>query len=172
MIVLYHRNTVPEILQFLGQSKITETVKVHYVVIPFRIDYPMNTWPHRNYPNSRFRIPLVNNALRMKTPLKYGTRIHLASTSKCTLVVASEGIFIVFLAFFFLCSYTLSAFVRAESVFVRVHICAERDTVHSPVPLRDRDIAAPRADVARLCYCLSLSPHWPLHQARIQARPI
>jgi len=43
MIVLYHRNTVPEILQFLGQSKITETVKVHYIVIPFRIDYPMNT---------------------------------------------------------------------------------------------------------------------------------
>jgi len=58
--------------------------------------------------------PLVGNVLRMKTPLKYGTRIRLASSFNCTLVVAPDGIFIVFSAFFFLCSYTLSMFVRTE----------------------------------------------------------
>jgi len=81
---------------------------------------------HRPDSRHRFRRAPLGNALRMKTSLKCGTCIHLASSFNCTLVVAPDGIFIFSLRFFFLCSYALHAFVRAEiqsvSVFVRSEI--------------------------------------------------
>jgi len=63
------------------------------------------------------------------------------------LIVALEGIFYrLFGVFFFSLQLHL------------VYVCTERDTVRDPAPLSDRDIAALRADVARLCYRLPLSP--------------
>ena len=77
------------------------------------------------------------------------THIHLASLFNCTLVIAPEGIFIVYLMFLFLRCYTLFAFVEAEiqsaSVFVRSEI-----KFRDPVPLRDSDVASLLADVAHL----------------------
>ena len=101
----------------------------------------------------------------MKTPLKYGMRIHLASSFNCTLVVAPDGIFIVFSAFFF--SLQLHpVHVCTDRDTVRARISTERDTVRDPAPSRDRDVAALRADVAWLC-C-----HLPTAFATLAAPPI
>ena len=78
--------------------------------------------------------------------------------------IAPDGIFIVFLAFFFLC-------VCTGRDTVRVHICTKRDTIRDPILSRCRDVAALRADVAQLCYRLPLSPHWSLRRLRTRARP-
>jgi len=51
------------------------------------------------------------------------------------LIVAPNGIFIVFSVFFF--SLQLHP----------VHVCTDRDTVHDPAPFRDRNVAALRADI-------------------------
>jgi len=61
----------------------------------------------------------------MKTPLKYGTPICLTNSFNCTLV-APDGIF---LASFFLCSYTLSMFVRTEIRFVPVFVRSDIQSV-------------------------------------------
>ena len=90
--------------------------------------------------------------LCMKTPLKYDTRIRLGSSFNCTLVVAPDGIFIIF-----------SAEIQSAPVFVRSEI--------QSATLLHRDVAALRADVARLCCHLPLSPRWPLRRSRIQAPP-
>jgi len=111
----------------------------------------VSTKPHRivQIHDTAF-VSARRNVLRMKTPLKY-TRIRLASSFNCTLVVAPEDIFI---ASFFFAAVALSAFVGAEiqseSVFVRSEI--------QFATLFDRDVAVPRADVAQLCYRLLLSP--------------
>ena len=79
---------------------------------------------------------------------KYGTRIRLASSFNCTLVVGPDGIFIVFsIFFFFLCSYPVHVSMDPDTV--RARICTERDTLRDPAPSRDRDFAALRADVVR-----------------------
>jgi len=108
----------------------------------------------------------------MKTLLKYDIRIRFTSTSNCTLVVAPESIFIVSLAFFF-SSLLHVCFIHVYRSWntVRICICVEQDTVCDAVPSRDRDVAAPRADIARFCYHLWFSPRWPLRQSKTQARP-
>ena len=58
-----------------------------------------------------------------------------------------EGNFIVTLAFFF-SSLLCPVRVCMSRNTVRVPICMERDTVRDPVPSRDRDVAAPRNNVA------------------------
>jgi len=103
-IVFYHHNTVPKIShQFLGWSKITEIVKVYDAIVP-RVCYPV-PGPIASFKLmillSFRRAPLINNVLRMKTPLKYDTRIRLTSSFNCTSIVPLEDIFIVSLAFFF-----------------------------------------------------------------------
>ena len=52
---------------------------------------------------------------------------------------------------------------------IRVRICTERDTIHSPVPSRNRD--ALETDVAQLCYRLPFLLRWPLCRSRIRVRP-
>jgi len=75
--VLYRRNTISEISHhFLGQSKVTETVKV---IIHTRRDCSFSSTLSSepvSVESSRLtlpfrRVPLIDNALRMKTPLTY-----------------------------------------------------------------------------------------------------
>jgi len=114
-------------------SKITETVKVHYAVVSLRVGYPMSL--PGPVASSKFTIPIsfrrksfIGNALCMKILLKY-----ISCESNCTLVVTSEGNFIISLAFFFLHCYTLSVFVGVEkqSTFVLgVQLCFRRFPIH------------------------------------------
>ena len=105
IIVLYRRSTVPEIShQFLGRSKISEIVKVHDAVVHLHVRYPVSTKSRSSVQihDTDFISRLIGNVLRMKTPLKYGTRIRLTSSFNCTLVVAA---FLSLWRFFFLCCY-------------------------------------------------------------------
>ena len=128
-IVLCRRSTVPEMShQLFERSKIIKTVKVHDAVVSLHVRYPMSIRPCgivQIHGAASVLARAVDNALRMKTPLKYDMRIRLASSFNCTLVIVLDGIFIISLAVFFLCN-VLSAFVRAEiqsaSVFVRSEI--------------------------------------------------
>ena len=61
-------------------------------------------------------------------------------------------------------------YVCTDRDIVRARICTERDTVGDPAPSRDRNVAALRADVVRLCCRLPLSPRWPLRRSRNRAR--
>ena len=100
----------------------------------------------------RFDAPFVSNMLRRKTSLKYGTYICLASLFNCILVVASDSIFIVSLAFFFLAVMPcLRLYGSRYSPYLY-----EQDIIHDPVPSCDRDIA--RVDIAQFCCRLPLSP--------------
>ena len=97
-------------------------------------------------------MPLIENVLRMKTPLKYDTRIRLVNSFNCTLIVARQHFYHSFSVFFFFAATPCSCTNR-----VRACICTERDTVRDPVPSRDCDVAVLRADVARLCCRLLFS---------------
>jgi len=105
------------------------------------------------HPDTAFDAPFVSNMLRMKTSLKYGTRIRLASLFNCILVVASDSIFIVSLAFFFLAATPcLRLYGSRYSPYLY-----EQDIIHDPVPSCDRDVTL-RVDIAQLCCRLPLSP--------------
>jgi len=128
--IVFCRNTVPEMShQSLGRSKVIKTVKVYDAVVLLRVRYLVSTRPRRivqihNIART-FRFGARQSSVTHENTSKV-MRICLASSFNCTVVIAPDGIFIVSLAVFFLCSYVLSTFVRAEiqstSVFVRNEI--------------------------------------------------
>ena len=129
-----------------------KVVKVRFGSTPFRVRYSVNTRPCYivQLHDTAFVSVRAARRLRMKTTLKYGTRICLASSFNCTLVVAPDGIFIVFSTFFFLCSYTRHPCLYGPRYSPRPYLYGARYS-RDPAPSRDRDVAALRADVAWLC---------------------
>jgi len=154
-------------ISFLGDRRLSKLLK--YTTRLFFFAYAIQ-WVPGSVASSRFTIPLsfrcaplIGNMLRMKTLLKY-TRIRLASSFNCIYgSCARRHFYRLFGVFFSLQLHLVHVCMGRDTI--RTRICTE---IQSATPLHRAIviIATLRADIARLCCRLPLSPRWPLRRSR------